>query len=313
MTPKKTIRTARTAHAIDFADVIHDGHLITVSAGHGLDPLMLSLKQPPDYRIERSGGSFPRRQAARPNDFSVHYLMKGDWHTVELEPTSENFHCVQPLGKDKWLLVRGRAGGSDDNNATVYDMRGHRLWSFHAGDGIEDVQTTEARTIWLSYFDEGVYSGNDLGSAGLVCLDEQGKVLFRYDSLYAQHHVPVIDDCYALNVCSAKEVWLYYYNSFPLIKLVDGRVAQSWHPIPVSGSHAFAVAPERVLFCGSYNKRKALFQIDLESMSMGELRPLTPEGQPIEGFRGFGRRSRLFLSTGESLYSLDLDSFRMNT
>jgi hypothetical protein len=74
-----------------------------------------------------------------PNTFSVHYFMKGDWHTVELEATSENFHCVQFLGRENWLLVRGRASGSDDRNATVYDMQGRRLWSFHAGDGIEDV------------------------------------------------------------------------------------------------------------------------------------------------------------------------------
>lgn len=301
--------TAPVTHICDYADVIGDQHLITATVGQDLSPVLLALKQPPDYRVTKSSGaSFSKRQARKPNNFSVHYFVDEDWHTVELEATSNNFHCVQPLGNDKWLLVRGRASGPKDKNACVYDMQGQRLWSFHAGDGIEDVQATEAETIWVSYFDEGVYSGNDLGSAGLIRFSERGEVLFRYDSLYAPHNVPVIDDCYALNVCSSKETWLYYYSDFSLVKLVDGKVEKSLHKMPVSGAHAFAVGSERVLFSGSYNKRKSLFLMDLASKRAKELRPVSQENRSIGSFRGFARRSRLYLATEESLFCLDLEN-----
>ena len=98
---------------------------------------------------------------------------------------------------------------------------------------------------------------------------------------------PYISDCYALNVCSGKEVWLYYYTDFPLIQLLDYRLAGTWQDLPVAGSHSFAVGHDRVLFCGGYNKRDRLFLVALQSMAVTEIELLDRLGQPLREFRGY--------------------------
>lgn len=302
------VKDIQATHIVDLADVVEGRHVITAAVNPHGDPLLLALKQSPDYRTIKPGGaSFAKRRADVPNAFSIHYLANDEWYAVNLEPTDENYHSIQPLGQEHWLLVRGRASDSHDQNASVYDMNGRRQWSFHVGDGVEDVQVSERSTVWVSYFDEGVYGDTDLAKSGLVSLDRHGEPIFRYDSLYARSDVPVICDCYAMNVCSDKEIWLYYYPDFPLVKLVDGKLNRWWPEIPVEGATAFAVSGQRVLFCGSYDKSDLLFLLDLSTMSVEEIAPRTGEGSRIEGFRGMGRRSRLTISTDQSLYCVDLN------
>ena len=150
--------------------------------------------------------------------------------------------CVEqePLGADEWLLVRGRAKGNSDQNAHVYDSAGTLSRSFHAGDGIEDIQTTEDGRTWVSYFDEGVFGGTTLGQAGLACLDRSGQVNFKFSDLAARG--TDIADCYALNVCSDQVVWRCYYTDFPLVQLANGKIAGIWPELSVKGSILWAEA-----------------------------------------------------------------------
>ncbi len=299
------IRQLRPVPTADFSEIIGDRHLVTASVGSDLSPVVLSLPQEPDYRtVTPSGASFAKKRASQPNQFAIHYLVGDDWLRSDLQETTENFHCLQPLGQEHWLLVRGRADGEADRNATVFDMDGRPKWSFHAGDGIQDVQTSEKSEVWISYFDEGVFGDSSLGQAGLVCLDQHGNVILRYNDGVGS---PYISDCYALNVCSGKEVWLYYYTDFPLIQLLDYRLAGTWQDLPVAGSHSFAVGHDRILFCGGYNKRDRLFLVALPSMAVTEIELLDRLGQPLREFRGIGRRSVLHISTAETLYRLDVD------
>jgi hypothetical protein len=139
--PRRTIVARRL---FGLPEVVGDRHLINVTVGPDLGPVILSAEHPPDYRIESPGwASFPRCRADRPNRFRIHHQAAGGWRAVDLPETFENFHHLQPLGEDGWLLVRGRAEGDDDRNAHVYDAAGRHLRSFHAGDGIHDVQATE--------------------------------------------------------------------------------------------------------------------------------------------------------------------------
>src|SRR5262249_35994660 len=144
-----------------------------------------------------------------------------------------------------------------DRNACVYEADGRPAASFHTGDGVADVQATREGRIWVSYFDEGVFGDTPLSRHGLVCLDLRGSAVFRFGDL-ADDVVRSMADCYALNVCSGKEVWLCYYTDFPLVELMEGRLAGSW-PAPVAGAHAFAVGGGRVLLGGSYQKKQSLF------------------------------------------------------
>lgn len=81
------------------------------------------------------------------------------------------------------LIVQGRCvkdGANIEKNARHYCVDGTLLNEFTFGDGIADVQIDETDTIWVSYFDEGVF-GNfgwdeaPLGIDGLIAFNRLGK------------------------------------------------------------------------------------------------------------------------------------------
>jgi hypothetical protein len=225
------------------------------------------------------------------------------------------------------LLVRSRADAEADHNAHVYGPDGSPLGSFHAGDGIADVQVTEQGHAWISYFDEGVFGFTSLGRNGLVSLGPTGKAVFRFGELiglatpvvqpsgaawtrFGDLAGPVLGsmaDCYALNVCSGKEVWLCYYTDFPLVQLIEGTIA-GWWPMSIHGSHGFAVAGGRVLLGGSYDKKESLFLGDLDTLHFRELTLVGKAKEPLRCFRAFGRRHLLYLATKTALHAVDLRS-----
>jgi hypothetical protein len=297
-------KQAAAERLLDLAEVLEGRHLIAVSAGPNLDPVLLSLEQPPDYRTETPHGSFAKHRAATPNRFRVHYRAGEQWCFLDLPPTAENYHAVQPLPEGCWLLVRGRAAGGADRNARVYEADGMSGPAFHAGDGIADVQASERGRVWVSYFDEGVFGDDPLSQSGLVCFDQDGTAVFRLGDL-PDPVLKSMADCYALNVCSDREAWLYFYTDFPLVRLLDGKVVGSWR-MPVAGSHGFTVNGDRVLLAGSYGRKGSLFLVHLGQSRVVELTPVGERGRPLRKFRAFGRRDRLFLATDDALYVVDM-------
>lgn len=297
--PKTTAR-----HIVDFRDVTGDRHLIGVTADPQLNPIILTTKQEPDYRtVNASGASFPKTQSAQQNDFRIHYFSEDQWQKLDLKPTDENYRHVQPLGKDHWLLIRGRSRSDEDLNAHIYDSHGDVVRSFAAGDGIEDVQVTSDSKIWISYFDEGVFSNVTIGHTGLNCFDENGQKICDYFSI--GNPKTSIDDCYALNVCSDRETWIYFYSDFPVVKITDRKEAKCWPEISVYGSHSFAVIEGYVVFAGSYDERDILFKVELATKKIQKLMPVLEDGTVIKSFYSFSRAHHLFLVTDNSLYVID--------
>ncbi|MES2462204.1 MAG: hypothetical protein V4671_16585, partial [Armatimonadota bacterium] len=233
---------------------------------------------------------------------------------TDLEETYRNYHLVETLGEDRWLLVCARAADDRENNAFIYDSSGNRVHSFAVGDGVEDVQAAQDEySIWVSYFDEGVYSGGILGAEGVVCFTADGVPAFRYRSEVverAPHFAPSIDDCYAMNVGEDGDVWLYYYTDFPLVRLHQKQIKAVWANTFVSGSHAFAVSDDRVLFSGSYHEKDQLHLLHLYSGTTESetIVPVDEDGNPIvSADRIFARGSRLYLLRQNDLFVLDLN------
>ncbi|HTU19956.1 MAG TPA: hypothetical protein VMG10_17970 [Gemmataceae bacterium] len=299
-------KRATARRLLEIEHVLGCSHLITVTAGPSFDLILLSLEQSPDYRLVTGHGSFAKKRAASPNRFRVHYQSGDDWLSLDLAETLENYHAVQPLSNGRWLLVRCRAAGDQDANAHIYDADGIRTQSFPAGDGIADVQATERGNIWVSYFDEGVFGDTELSRSGLVCLGQDGRSAFRLGDL-AEPVLRSMADCYALNVCSDREVWLYFYTDFPLVRLMNRKVAGHWM-MPVAGSHAFAVDRERVLLGGSYDRKESLFLGWLDKLDFEEVTPVDENEQPLRKFRAFGRRHHLYLQTEDAIHLVDMHS-----
>lgn len=152
---------------------------------------------------------------------------------------------AQPFG-DGWLLAESRPGG-----ARIFDKSGSKLLrTIDLGDASEDIQTTPAGHIWVSYFDEGVF-GRGIAQHGLVCFDPNGKAIFRYAEFAEQHSLPHIDDCYALNVCEDL-VWVCYYSDFPLVCLREFQLKDRWDQW--AAIKAFAIRGRQVVSFPSYRK-----------------------------------------------------------
>ena len=114
---------------------------------------------------------------------------------------------VQPF-HDGWLLCESRGG-----RAAAYNRAGRLERILDLGDASKDVQTTSDGKIWVSYFDEGVYGGG-IGQHGVVCFDSRTGAIFKYSDFAEQHELPLIDDCYAMNVVGDDEVWLFLLFRF---------------------------------------------------------------------------------------------------
>jgi hypothetical protein len=227
---------------------------------------------------------------------------------------------VQPLPDDEVLIVDARAelrrDGTYDLNGRVFGPDGALRREFLLGDGVEDVQTSARRDIWVSYFDEGVY-GNlgwgetggpaPIGAPGLIRWRSNGEVSWKFEPADPDHP---IDDCYALNVAD-DATWACYYSEFPLVRVaLDGTVAM-W-TTPVRGARAVAIAGETAVFFGGYRddrQRCMLVAVgDGELTERKQLQLSRKSGEPLLASRVVGRGSSLHLFDGPDRYRLDVRS-----
>jgi hypothetical protein len=246
-----------------------------------------------------------RREVGRVSRYRVYRLaQESTEESLELTaPARAAYMFVQPMGEDV-LLVASTAYEGLERNAHLWSWDGHLVASLSLGDGIEDVQVTASSEIWVSYFDEGVFS--DRGEPGLACFDKGGERIFAYTDLDNRDGVPPIDDCYALNVVSSNEVWLYYYSAFPLVRLVDKRVAGIWPRAPGLGAHAFAVGERSVLFAGDYGDRTAITRYFPES-GRSEMAHAIGDGLRLDFTRAIGRANRLYLVANSAIWLVQAD------
>ncbi|QSQ27520.1 hypothetical protein JY651_22540 [Pyxidicoccus parkwayensis] len=234
-------------------------------------------------------------------------------------------HYVQPLPGGEVALVEGRcrfiAKDQHERNAAVYTREGARVREFTLGDGIEDVQATSDGRLWVSYFDEGVMGNRGwgrgdadttpIGVSGLVLFDSQGKCLSDYDAEAAG--TDIIVDCYALNVASDDETWLYFYSEFPLVRLRSGEPATVWKT-PLRGATAFAVNDTHVLFNGTYESHEYFQLFSLYDRGARRLKPQGTfrfedgAGTPWRPTRACGRGSWLYGVDGTRVFRIDLDT-----
>jgi hypothetical protein len=173
------------------------------------------------------------------------------------------------------------------------------------GDASEDVHTTPAGRIWVSYFDEGIF-GRGIGRNGVVCFDSFARPVFKYFDFAEQHNLPFIDDCYAMNVVAEDEVWLSYYSDFPLVSIKALHLDRVWKGFGCM-HRAFALLRDFVVFPQCYLRADGqLLKRTLSEPSQTEpMDAVDQEDRTIKGkFRAAARGSHLYLWTESALYKL---------
>ena len=149
-------------------------------------------------------------------------IIKGEKiETVELKNVPLIPTEIDLFSDGTLLLVQGRClkeGNYIERNARRYNPNGHLIDAFTLGDGISHMQIDETDTIWVSYFDEGIFGNfgwdDPMGSAGLNAYSISGH------KIWGANNYGMIDCC-ALNVVSSKEVYYFYYDDFNLVQLSE--------------------------------------------------------------------------------------------
>ncbi|WP_028776977.1 hypothetical protein [Shimazuella kribbensis] len=123
--------------------------------------------------------------------------------------------------------------------------------------------------------------------------------------------IPFIDDCYALNVCSAKTVYAYYYYDFPVVALhnkTDFEVFQdkAFHTSPIRGSHAFAIWKDHILFGHGYRDRGKLHLYSKKDRKVQTYIPVNEENRVIPYDYAIGRAHKFLLVCKDDIYEVDM-------
>jgi hypothetical protein len=156
----------------------------------------------------------------------------------------------------------------------------------------------------VAYFDEGVFGNRGwngpgpepIGAAGLCAFSAGGERRFAYRPDAAG--TAAICDCYVLNVSGDGDVWIYFYDEFPIVRIHHGRY-HLWHT-NVTGASALAVRGKRALLLGDYDRRDRARVLELGakgSATIAAVRPLVDgTGAPLlpEQARGVGAQLYCF-------------------
>lgn len=241
---------------------------------------------------ERGIGIFRKSTLDRATDYLVVRWLQGQTQTVICRGESLVASFIQPFPGGV-LLVGARCHWrpeGPEQNAVALDWNGRELGRFTLGDGIQDVRVTRDGTIWVSYFDEGVF-GNygwshpgppSIGSAGLVAFSPAGERRFAYDPAAAQ--TDSICDAYAMNVANDDDIWVYFYTEFPIVRIHRGTYRR-W-ALGVGGARALAVRGDRALLFGDYKRRglgRAIqLRTDGKAAMVAEVALTGPSGEPLD-------------------------------
>jgi hypothetical protein len=273
----------------------------TVSV-HGQVAVLAAARIPPST-TPAAGSSAP----------ATVYLHDDGWLAVTLDQFALPYPHVDLLPDGDLLIVGARSqryrDGSIDDNAHIFDSSGIHRSAFCLGDGIEHLGVDHCSSIWVAYFDEGVFGSHGwtqpVGAAGLVRFSRHGDRLWAY---IPPSGAAGIADCYALNV-DARTTWIYYYTDFPLVQITDNR-ARAYAPTPVRGARAVVVYDHDVVFIGEYNDPLRLSSCRLTRDTIeyrGQATIIGPDGAPLTLFRLVAARgSRLYLRTDTHIILVDI-------
>lgn len=199
--------------------------------------------------------------------------------------------AVDRLADGRWVLVSARAAPGEAN-ARLYAPDGTPSGSFAVGDGVSHLRCAPDGTIWVGYFDEGIFCGLNedgswpISSSGIARFAPDGTFLWRFNT--EERTDLSIADCYALAL-DGNAIWSCSYTDFAVVR-VDGGQVHHW-PNTISGAKAMAIEADHVVLAGGYKNeagRIALLHLEAaRARHLGDiqLEPLRGVPRLVQGQR----------------------------
>ena len=233
------------------------------------------------------------------NNWTIRVIKKDNIETINLKnvpliPTELDLFSDGTL-----LIVQGRClkeGKKIERNARRYNVNGQLIEAFTLGDGISNVQIDEQDTIWVSYFDEGIFGNfgweQPIGCKGLVAFSKNGQKLWEAADFS-------IIDCYAMNVVSSKEVYFYYYDDFNLIELSN-----------MKETVRYLVQGENTIHQFVFDSLGLIGQVDLDTVMRFRVydRTIKPKGKLVLVDENNKRINGQIFMRGSFLYAFGKDA-----
>ncbi|GLY12970.1 hypothetical protein [Pseudobacillus badius] len=258
--------------------------LISLSISYNFEPLLL-------YKIE--------------DGYILKCFTNNEWEDIYI-PLKDEVHLVQKMTLGRVLVVKSFAESKNEKNAFVFDRKGKYLYSFFAGSGISNAQVTEKDLIWLVYHDEGVFSGELVGEDGIIGLNDLGEIVYnQFDKFVFNNQTSQILDCYAMNSPTSEDIWLYYYDEFPIVKFNKNK--NELTQITTNNSDltrdtkGFAISGNFLLFVCDLRNHFQIFSI-FEKRVIIELTPVDGAGEIIQWGDYTARGSEILLYNKEYIY-----------
>lgn len=180
-------------------------------------------------------------------------IFDGVAETNEVIMPSCAYPIVDQMADSRWLVVGSRAQ-EGEKNARIYTADGRIEHETDFGDGIENLLCSPDGTIWVGYFDEGVFGGQNkdgswpVSSGGIVQFDATGTPLWSFNERVRENHT--IADSYAMTL-SGTDLWACFYIGFPITR-ISGAKPVFWSN-SVVGATAMAVTDNFVMLGGGYS------------------------------------------------------------
>lgn len=268
-----------------------DYDLISVQLGFDNSVLVLETPQAP----KRIKGMFVPR-VTKGLTWRIRIYENQSWREIDVYHPSLNFYHAQKIDNDRVLLVAARTTNDLTHNACIYSMNGQLLSSFALDDAIESVNVTSDGFVWVSYFDEGVFSDGKIARFGLVKSDLKGNIHWTAEQFE-------ICDCYAVNTVNSDSCWFYYYDDFDLVHINNDKVS-IYHP-DIEGAGSFAVLGNYVLMQNGYDYRQEFILFEIRGnklLKQQTFRFANPERKTFQQAHYHIRENRVLAQTDKGFF-----------
>lgn len=294
------------------AGISLSGPIALWSSGDGEAELHARYEQPP------GGASFPRTTpGTKPPVALAAYADSGVVPTtvVRVRALPVAHPHIDMLADGSFLVVGARcrwAESGPELNALAIDQNGQVFRRGCLGDGIQHLQVAGDDTIWVGYFDEGIFGNMGWGGPGPEPLGAGGIAAWSPDFEKAWELDPqegLVADCYALNVGPA-EVLACPYTDFPVVRIQD-RTVRVTATSGVSGPAGIIASGDQVGIIGTYRDPSLLVTGEIRDDTFresGRVNLWAPDGAPLPMAQVHCRGSAAHFLAGRKWYSFDLEN-----
>jgi hypothetical protein len=174
------------------------------------------------------------------------------------------------------------------------------------------VQVTSDHRIWIGYSDESVYGGSEQAKQGLVRLNSKGNRDFSFlECLQRFSPGTGFTDCYAMNVASNQETWVYFNDrSWDMAQIIEDNINMYVRGIEVEAARALAIRDTDIMFATNRVDlgQATVYTGNISAKSFRRWQVVDHKGSPLSVIDEIGRGARLFFRTLQGIYVLDVDS-----